>query len=196
MDIGKTIGVIAVAAIALGLIMAVTDNPKMQSGINYLTNGSNRQSQIPASGPSIVGGPSLSASKIDTILSSAGSPAAGSGQEFVLGSATYDIDDAYALAWFHHESSYGTSGAAVQTHSIGNIICTAGYKCIGRFRAYSSWSEGIDDWYQLISGPYYVGQGLTTLDRIIPKYAPAGDGNDPQKYIAAVEGDVQTWRAA
>src|SRR5437660_184666 len=65
-----------------------------------------------ATGNSIVGGPSLSAAKIDAILSSAGSPAAGTGNVFTLDSAQYNIDDAYALAFFHHESTYGLYGAA------------------------------------------------------------------------------------
>ncbi len=117
------------------------------------------QSGPPATGSSIVGGPSLSAAKVDTILSNAGSPAAGSGNVFYTDSQQYGIDDAVALAFFHHESGYGLSGAATQTHSIGNIVCTAGYSCIGRFRAYGSRSQGIDDWFQLIKS-VYIGQGL------------------------------------
>jgi len=148
-----------------------------------------------AAGNSIIGGPSLSAAKIDSILSSAGSPAAGTGATFVYDSAQYDIDDAIALAFMHHESSYGTSGIAVQTHSLGNIRCTDGYSCIGGFRAYGSWQDGITDWYKLMASPVYVGGGLTTLSQIIPKYAPASE-NDPSAYIAAVESDVSTWRAA
>jgi len=151
--------------------------------------------QAPATGTSVVGGPSLSAAKIDTILSNAGSPAAGTGSAFVLDSAQYNIDDAVALAFFKHESSFGTIGAATATHSIGNIVCTSGYSCIGRFRAYASWSAGIDDWFRLISGPAYVSGGLTTLGQILPKYAPASDNNSPDSYIAAVQADVQSWRA-
>ena len=147
-------------------------------------------------GDSVVGGPSLSAFKIDAILSDAGSPAAGTGSTFTLDSATYNIDDAVALAFFHHESSYGLYGAATQTHSIGNIICTPGYSCIGRFRSYATWAEGIDDWYKLIASSAYAGGGLTTLSQIIPKYAPASDGNSESAYISAVQSDVQTWRTA
>jgi hypothetical protein len=153
------------------------------------------QSGPPAAGNSVVGGPSISAQKIDAILSSAGSPAAGAGQAFYADSQQYSIDDAVALAFFHHESSYGTAGAAAQTHSIGNIICTDGYSCIGRFRSYDSWRAGIDDWFRLISSSAYVGGGLTTLETIIPKYAPSSE-NSPSAYIAAVQSDVSTWRAS
>jgi hypothetical protein len=195
MKFGEIVGVFAVVLIIVGFVATMTGpGTKFHDGWNYLVNGNG--SQAPVSGPSIVGGPSLSASKIDQILTNAGSPAAGSGADFVLDSAQYNIDDSVALAFFHHESSYGTAGAAVQTHSIGNIICTPGYSCIGRFRAYSSWADGIDDWYKLISGPAYAGGGLTTLDQIIPKYAPASDGNSESSYISAVQSDINTWRAA
>jgi len=175
---------------------------RMGSGWQYLTTGSTTlqsgqpQAQAAPSGPSIIGGPSLSASKIDTILTNAGSPAAGSGAEFVLDSAQYNIDDSVAMAFFKHESSFGLKGAAIDTHSIGNINCTPGYSCIGRFRSYSSWAAGIDDWYKLISGPAYAGSGLTTLSQIIPKYAPASDGNSESAYIQSVQADVANWRAA
>ena len=190
---GELLGVCAVVAILLIGVMNLMGNPKLSGAINYLANGG---SGAPATGSSIVGGPSISAAKIDAILSAAGSPAAGTGSTFVLDSATYNIDSAYALAFFHHESSYGTSGAARETHSIGNIVCTPGYSCIGRFRPYPSWQAGIDDWFKLIAGPAYVGGGLVTLDQIIPKYAPASDNNSPSAYIAAVEQDVQAWRAS
>jgi hypothetical protein len=160
-----------------------------------LAGGGLHISQPPAAGSSVVGGPSLSASKIDSILSSAGSPAAGTGSTFTLDSAQYNIDDAVALAFFHHESSYGEAGMASQTHSIGNIVCTPGYSCIGRFRSYATWSDGIDDWYKLVSGPAYAGGGLVTIPQIIPKYAPNSDNNDESAYIAAVQSDVQSWRS-
>src|SRR5215469_130392 len=53
-----------------------------------------------ASGPSVIGGPSLSAQKVDHVLSSAQSPAAGTGQALYDLSAQYGIDDAFALAVF------------------------------------------------------------------------------------------------
>ena len=190
---GELIGIAAVAAVVVLFAMSLAGpGTRIGNGWQYLTNG-NQQGQAPATGPSIVGGPSLSAAKIDSILAAAGSPARGLGYEFTLDSATYDIDSAYALGFYHHESSFGTSGIAVQTHSLGNIRCSDGYSCIGGFRAYPSWQAGIDDWFKLISGPAYVGGGLTTLSQIIPKYAPASE-NDPSAYIAAVQSDVTNWR--
>ena len=198
MEQGKFIGFCAVFAIVLGIVIAVTGpGTKFGNAWSYLTSGNTAQHNVsaPAQGSSVVGGPSLSAVKVDAILRDAGSPAAGSGQTFYQDSLTYGIDDAYALAFFHEESNYGTKGAATQTLSIGNINCTDGYNCIGRFRAYSSWSAGIDDWYKLIKD-VYVGQGLSTVESIIPHYAPSSDNNDESAYITSVESDVQAWRAA
>lgn len=200
----KLLGIVAIVAILIFFVMgSVGPGSRTGNAWNYLATGNtaqqntgNPQALAAPSGSSIVGGPSLSAQRIDTILSNAGSPAAGSGAEFVLDSAQYQIDDSVALAFFKHESSFGLKGAAIDTHSIGNINCTPGYSCIGRFRSYSSWSAGIDDWYRLISGPAYAGSGLTTLSQIIPKYAPASDGNSESSYIQSVQADVANWRAA
>lgn len=201
MKSGEFLGICAIAIILLGLAWTIAGpNTKVGKAWTYLTNGSgiamtNQQSQPPAAGTSVVGGPSLSAAQVDTILANAGSPAQGSGQTFYNDSVQYGIDDAYALAFFKHESTYGLYGAAVNTRSIGNINCTAGYSCIGRFRAYPSWQAGIDDWYQLIK-TVYVGQGLSTVEAIIPHYAPNSDHNNEAAYISSVENDVSTWRAA
>lgn len=198
MKSGEMIGIGAVIAIMLGIAMALA-GPGTIIGKAWTDTLNARQgisAPAPAmGGSSVLGSPSLSAQQIDSILSRAGSPAVGTGQTFYNDSLTYGIDDAYALAWFHHESGYGTSGAATQTLSIGNIVCTAGYDCIGRFRAYGSWSAGINDWYRLIK-TVYISQGHTTVETIIPIYAPSSDGNNESGYISAVENDVSTWRTA
>src|SRR5712672_2515779 len=105
-------------------MVATGPGSRVGQGWQYLTTGPapiNNGNSAHAEGSSIVGGPSLSASKIDSILSSAGSPAAGSGNAFTLDSAEYNIDDAFALAVFKHESSYGTAGVAKQNLSLGNL---------------------------------------------------------------------------
>src|SRR5690348_7019059 len=68
----------------------------------------------------VTGGPSLSADQVNAILSQAGSPAAGTGQTFYEQSLQTGINDAYALAFFNHESSYGLAGVARLSRSIGN----------------------------------------------------------------------------
>src|SRR5437588_13066159 len=62
--------------------------------------------QPPSTGTSVIGGPSLSASFIDQVLTNAGSPAAGQGDVFYSNSVKYQIDDVYALAFYQHESTF------------------------------------------------------------------------------------------
>jgi hypothetical protein len=196
MKTGELLGIGAVIAIMLSAALLLA-GPGTIIGKAWTDTLASRSQSIsaPAQGSSVVGSPSLSAQQIDKILCNEGSPACGTGQTFYNDSLTYGINDSIALAFFHHESGYGTSGAAVDTHNMGNIVCTEGYDCIGRFRAYSSWSAGIDDWYRLIKD-VYISQGHTTVESIIPIYAPPSDNNDCSAYISAVETDVQNWKAA
>jgi hypothetical protein len=144
--------------------------------------------------------PSLSPKVIDSILSSYGSPAAGTGQLWYDIGVKYGIDPAFAVAFFIHESGAGTAAGwaglkpdGSSTHNVGNIICAGYGSCYGRFRDYPSWSEGIEDWYQLIDVEYLTGRGHTTVADIIPVYAPSVE-NDVQGYVNVVQGLVDQWR--
>jgi hypothetical protein len=191
---GQIIAIGAVVAIILGFVMtALGPNSWIMKKWND-TPG--QQSIAPASGTSVVGGPSLSAAKIDQILTNAGSPAAGSGQDLYNLGVQYNIDPAFALAVFHHESNYGKYGEAANSLSLGNLRCISGAACVNGYAWFNSWQDGYSAFYKLIAGPMYVGSGLTTPAAIIPKYAPSGDNNDPSGYIAAVQADVQIWRSA
>src|SRR5258706_2150809 len=146
------------------------------------------------SGQDVRGTPTLTAGFVNQALAAAHSPAQATGQTLYDLSKQYGIDDAYALAFFEQESQFGTTGMARLTHSLGNIRCSAGYQCNNGYRAYSSWAAGEADWYQLIHGLYIDTWHLTTVEQIIPVYAPESDGNDVAGYIAAVEQAVQSWQ--
>lgn len=144
--------------------------------------------------------PSLSAEQIDAILASYGSPATGTGQAWVDYGTQHNIDPAFALAFFIHESTAGThpnwaglKDDGSSTHNVGNIICAGYPTCYGRFRDYDSWETGIADWYRLIDVEYIQGRGTTTLDEIIPIYAPSVE-NDVDGYTAVVKQMVDSWR--
>ncbi len=142
----------------------------------------------------VVGRPSLSAHFIDAVLAAYHSPAVGLGQAMIADSVRYGIDDVFALAFFWHESQFGRFGVAAVTRSLGNIVCTAGYpSCSGRFRSYVSWQDGSLDWFRLLATEY-LPRGLTTVERIVPVYAPASE-NDVSAYIAAVKSAVKMWRS-
>jgi hypothetical protein len=144
---------------------------------------------------SVLGRPTVSAKFIDRVLVTYHSPAAGTGQALYDDGVKYGIDPVFALAFFMHESSFGTAGIARVTHSLGNIRCTPGYpRCYQGFRLYNTWQDGYVDWYRLIRDLYVNQWGLTTVDQIIPVYAPSSDGNDVTGYIDAVKHAVTTWR--
>jgi hypothetical protein len=145
--------------------------------------------------------PSVSAQQIDSILASYNSPAAGTGQAWIDLGQKYDIDPAFAVAFFIHESTAGTHPGwaglkpdGSSTHNVGNIICAGYATCYGRFRDYGSWEEGIEDWYRLIAVEYIEGRGTETVADIIPIYAPAFE-NDVDAYVRTVEQLVDGWRS-
>src|SRR5947209_1805646 len=72
---------------------------------------------------SVLGPPSISASFIDRVLSAYHSPAAGLGPMIESQGVRYGIDPVYALAFFWHESGFGTTGEARVTFSPGNERC-------------------------------------------------------------------------
>ena len=149
---------------------------------------------------SVLGSPSIGADLIDRVLSAYGSPAAGTGQSLYDGGVQSGIDPVWALAFFMHEDSFGKTGIGAANHSLGNIRCSAGYSCQDGFRSYATWEASYQDWYDLILDGYVKGSvsdacPCTTIEQIIPVYAPSSDGNDVQGYIAALVQATHTWRA-
>lgn len=142
----------------------------------------------------VTGSPSLSASFVNSVLSNYGSPASGLGSTFYQESVSSGVDDAFALAFFMHESSFGTQGIAAQTLNMGNLRYADGCTVRDGFAWFDSWSDSIHAWFVLISGPMYVGSGLTTVGQIVHKYAPSEDSNDEYAYTSAVDTAVSTWR--
>ncbi len=156
----------------------------------------------PASaGMSILGPPTVSPALIDAVLAQYRSPATGQGQTIHALGVQYGVDPAFLLAFFIHESGAGSNPrwAGIKpdgstTHNVGNIVCTPGWRCHGRFRDYDSWAAGIEDWYKLITDLYVRQWERTTVEAIIPKYAPAADNNNEAAYIQQVRTLVTTWR--
>lgn len=123
--------------------------------------------------------------------------------------AAYDVivqtgvDPAFMLAIFHHESNYGHLGicAVYNTKSPGNTRSTrTGVGTViqtekGPFVRYPSWVEGFRDAaFRLVDPSFvYVQEGRTTIRRIIERWAPAEDNNNPNNYTNAVIRDMTAW---
>ena len=143
----------------------------------------------------VLGQPSLSADFINQVLDHYQSPAAGKGKALYDYGVKYGIDPVYALAFFMHESSFGKTGVARVTRSLGNIRASEGYQQFDGYRKYRTWEDGFVDWYKLISDQYVRQWKLTTVDQIIPVYAPSSDNNDVAAYIQSIKTAVDTWRS-
>lgn len=154
-----------------------------------------RAAPQPSGTYTLAGPPTVSPALIDLVLTSYHSPAAGKGQALYDDGIEYGIDPVYALAFFFHESTFGTAGIARTTLSLGNLRCIPDAACIDGFAAFPSWEAGFVAWYRLIRTLYIDSWGLTTVEEIIPRYAPASDHNDVAGYIRAVETAVDTWRS-
>lgn len=148
---------------------------------------------------SVLGKPTVSANFLNQVLASYHSPTAGMGQSLYDLGVQYGIDPVYAIAFFMHESLFGTTGEARVTLSLGNERCIPDRNCIdqdrGGYAQMNSWQDGFEHWYKLIRNLYVAQWGLVTVDQIIPKYAPNSDGNDEAEYIATLKHEIDVWRA-
>ncbi len=126
-----------------------------------------------ADGYNIVGKPTINAAFIDKILTRYHSPAAGKGQALYNAGVKAHIDPIFALAFFMHDSIFGTVGMARVTRSLGNLPAPGNATCrcqdFHGYRQYASWEAGFSDWYQFIQS-HYVSQGVTTIGQIVPDY--------------------------
>ena len=143
----------------------------------------------------VVAAPSLSVSFINEVLATYRSPAAGKGQALYDLGLKSGIDPAFALAFFMHESSFGTKGEATKSLSLGNLRCIPNYRCADNFAQFDTWEDGFKAWFQLIRNLYIAQWGLTTIDKIIPRYAPQADNNNEANYIASLKHAIGTWHA-
>jgi len=197
---------VLLAGAACLVIYLLASTPSRVTFSNYVNWGGAHQAKNVALAPvgpgehSLIGPPTISADDVEAVLRQYNSPAVGTGSAWIELGQKYGIDPAYALAFFVHESTAGTNPGwaglkpgGESTHNIGNIICAGYSRCFGRFRDYTSWDEGIDDWYKLIANEYIDGRGAQTIEQIIPIYAPAFE-NNVDAYINAVVSTVDGWR--
>jgi hypothetical protein len=158
------------------------------------TNGPQTPKVPLHTGPySVLGAPSISVDFINQVLDAYHSPAAGQGQALYDLGVKYGIDPAFALAFFQHESSFGTAGEARSSLSLGNLRCIPDAQCTDNYAWFPTWQAGFEAWYKLILNLYVAVWGLTTVDQIIPKYAPTADNNNEAAYIAALKRELDAW---
>lgn len=143
--------------------------------------------------------PSLSAEQFDAILREYNSPAVGVGSFVTSYAQSKNIDNAYALYIFIHESTAGTNKGWIglkpdgnSSHNPGNIIC-AGYEtCYKEFRDYATWEAGFEALIDLLA--YYRDKlGDKDMRAAIYRWAPPKE-NDTEGYVNSLEEHVSEWR--
>lgn len=187
-----TIGLCAIALVAGSTLFSIF------TSLNRLTSIPPTDTPVPTLPPlkvySVVGKPTIDAQFINSILSYYNSPAMGKGQTLYNYGVKYGINPAYAMAFFLEESNFGTKGVATVTHALGNIRATEGEPQYNGYRQYKTWEEGFDDWYKLIAEKYVGAWHLSTIEQIVPIYAPANDNNDEAQYILTLKIAIERWR--
>ena len=183
------------------------DSPAGETGVIPGAQVNLTPLRIPPGEHTLRGTLSITAAQIDAILTAAHSPAAGNGHAFVKFGQYYNVDPIYALAFFRKESVYGAhprwigrKGGGDSTRNVGNIRYVGRpnpqrepqYSDHNGFRDYATWEDGIHDWFKLIAQDSNYA-GLHTVERIIPKYAPAFE-NDTNQYLKDVVLWVSQWR--
>lgn len=140
--------------------------------------------------------PRITAATFARVLHAAHSPAAPDAAALFAIPVAYGLDPALALAFFGHESRFGTQGIAVKTRNWGNLRRSQGraLRVQGGWAWYATWADSLADWCTLIQHRY-VGRGLDTPAKALPVYAPSSDGNAPARYAAAVAAMVARWQA-
>lgn len=110
------------------------------------------------------------------------------------------IDPAIALAFFGKESTFGTQGISAEIKNWGNVrFPYIQGRSIGMhprsFAIYADWQTALLDWCDRMNGRYIDERGLDTVEKAVPVYAPATDGNLVDDYIRFVVGHVHEWEA-
>lgn len=156
---------------------------------------------------SMTHGPSITAAQFNEILKEYNSPATGIGGYVTSVAKEKQIDNAYVLFIFIHESGAGTNpnwvgnkGNGNTTHNPGNIRCIDKYPCYQGFADFPSWEVGFEKMIQLLveyregGGPLYGGsKAHATIDAAINTWAPPVE-NDTNHYVDSLKQHVSAWR--
>ena len=77
------------------------------------------------------------------------------GNDKYNGGVQHGIDPVFALAFFWHESNFGTKGEAQYSKSLGNLQCIDNEaSCTDGYAWSNSWEDGYTAWYDLIANLY------------------------------------------
>lgn len=141
----------------------------------------------------ILGPPRISTLGFAEILRSNRSPAASEALSCYQAALGQGVDPAVMLAVFRKESTFGRFGYANRNRSWGNIRESS-----GAFRAYSSWTAGAADCARLLAvygrNQIRPGRNTSTVQTFPYVWAPAADGNAPDRYGDQLASWITEWQ--
>jgi hypothetical protein len=115
----------------------------------------------------------------------------------------FNINPLLALAFFQHDSGYGSAGAGKTCRNPGNISertdkykksgaeglgrCDRIYGGSHRWQAFSTYGDGAQAQMWLLRTKY-LDDGLDSIEELVARYAPDGDGsNNEAVYVATIK---------
>jgi hypothetical protein len=140
----------------------------------------------------VAGAASVDTAVVDATLHREGSPLAGLGAVIIAKGRRWGIDPVFLVAFV----TYFDAGAPLPTaaHNVGHIRAVGTQRAIDGYRAFPTWQAGIDAWYRLIAAVYVRRWELTTLDRIVPVYAPGSGRRSVETELNALRATVEALR--
>lgn len=136
--------------------------------------------------------PSVDAAVVNAVLRREGSSLAGEGEAIVAAGRRWGIDPAYLLAFVCYFDV--PNALPLAAHNVGHIRAVGSQPAVQGYRAFGSWSAGIDAWYRLIATLYVGRWHLTTLDAIVAVYAPGSGRRDVEAELNALRATVEAVR--
>ena len=138
--------------------------------------------------------PSISIVEVGRILERVNSPMLPYAEDVYDYGVQYGIDPVFALAFWMKESREASDGSVAATdHNPGYTQGLNSDPHCGRWACWPTWPEGIEGWFRYMR-VYFVDRGKTTVEVILPIYAPPSE-NDTGGYISSVLNWVVQWRA-
>ncbi len=138
------------------------------------------------------GAPTVTPALVDAVLGREGSPLAGLGDYICARGRRDGIDPVFLLAFVSEFDATRALSPAV--HNVGHLSAVAGQPSQDGYRQFATWRDGIDAWYALVQGLYLDQWNLTTLDAMVPVYAP-GPAAQVEDQVNRLHALVASWRA-
>lgn len=121
-----------------------------------------------------------------------GSPFDGLGNEIIIGAQKSGVNPLIITALAQKESSFGTKIPPKSFNAFGRTAGSGQPSVETNGRSWYKWNS----WELSVNGPsdistllksVYIDQGLTSVEDVINKYAPAADSNNPVNYAEQVK---------